>query len=368
MIQALKRKATYIALAGIIAVACVGAATATALISTAADTSVAHADEWKKSGNRWWYQTGKSYATGWKQINGAWYYFDNNGWMKTGWQKIGGTWYYFNNAGAMATGWQSIGGKWYYFDKNGTMETGLNWVNGKYYYHNSSGAMLTGWQYFEDYYYEKAWHYFNKNGVMAHNTWVGNYYLKDGGRMATNMWIGNYHVNTNGLWDKTRDNSQDIYISTKWYDLYLPASWKDKVSYYFDGSTTVVHLTGNKDCTLFAVYLMKNSEYLPAGDIGTHSINIAENADGYMVRISIPNWPWRAAGNSYGGLDESRVATLIELQTDGSLSLDQIKNLMKNGKGGPDRVLSTSVKMAACEHIQYGIGYNMVVKNAKSSR
>lgn len=389
MIKALRCKATNVTLASIIALGCAGAATTTALVSTATDATLAHADEWKKSNGSWWYQTGKSYATGWKKIGGKWYYFDSNGWMKTGWQKIsgkwyylkssgamvtgwnkvGGTWYYHTSSGAMKTGWNKINGKWYYFDDSGAMATGLNWVEGKNYYHSSSGAMLTGWQFIENYYHEKAWYYFYSNGVMAKDAWVGDYYLKSDGTMATNLWIGNFHVNTNGAWDKTRDNSQSIHIETNWYEIYLPASWKDKVSYYFDGSTTVIHLAGHKDCVLFCVYLMQNSDYLPAGDIGTQSINIAKNSDGYMVRLSIPNWPWRAAGHSYENINESLIEALIELQTDETLSLKQIKSLMKGRESeGPDLVLSASTKMAACEHIQYGIGSNMIVKNAKSSK
>ena len=37
-----------------------------------------------------------SAATGWKQLDGSWYYFDEiNGNMITGWREISGVWYYF---------------------------------------------------------------------------------------------------------------------------------------------------------------------------------------------------------------------------------------------------------------------------------
>jgi len=40
---------------------------------------------WVQSGNRWWYSTNANgttwYSNGWQQIDGAWYYFDANGWM-----------------------------------------------------------------------------------------------------------------------------------------------------------------------------------------------------------------------------------------------------------------------------------------------
>lgn len=35
----------------------------------------------------WMYEEEESYATGWRQIDGAWYYFDGDGIMQTGWVK-----------------------------------------------------------------------------------------------------------------------------------------------------------------------------------------------------------------------------------------------------------------------------------------
>lgn len=37
--------------------------------------------EWKNYNNGWWYIEGSSYVKGWKQIDGKWYYFNNNGRM-----------------------------------------------------------------------------------------------------------------------------------------------------------------------------------------------------------------------------------------------------------------------------------------------
>lgn len=61
----------------------------------------AHA-EWKKDNVGWWYANGNSYDTGWNNIGGTWYYFDNSGYMKTGWIKDGGSWYYLYTDGSMA--------------------------------------------------------------------------------------------------------------------------------------------------------------------------------------------------------------------------------------------------------------------------
>ncbi|NRT79446.1 hypothetical protein [Clostridium beijerinckii] len=60
--------------------------------------------EWKQDATGKWYAEGNSWATGWKQIDGKWYYFDNNGYMKYGWIQEGSNWYYLMNVtGAMAT-------------------------------------------------------------------------------------------------------------------------------------------------------------------------------------------------------------------------------------------------------------------------
>ena len=42
-----------------------------------------------------------------------------NGYMTTGWRFIDGDWYYFNQSGAMTTGWvKTEDGTWYYLKEN----------------------------------------------------------------------------------------------------------------------------------------------------------------------------------------------------------------------------------------------------------
>ena len=57
---------------------------------------------WKQNNIGWWYIEGSSWATGWRYINGEWYYFDNNGYMKTGWIQYVNKWYYLYDSGSMA--------------------------------------------------------------------------------------------------------------------------------------------------------------------------------------------------------------------------------------------------------------------------
>lgn len=77
--------------------------------------------EWIQKGNRWWYKhTDGSYTTNnWEQIEGEWYFFDEEGWMCTGWIKspFSGKDYYLWSTGQMAHDCEAYG---YRFDSDGT--------------------------------------------------------------------------------------------------------------------------------------------------------------------------------------------------------------------------------------------------------
>ncbi len=62
--------------------------------------------------------------------------------MATGWLQLGDSWYYLNNDGKSQKGWQTIKNKRYYFDENGIMLKNA-WVGNRYV--KDSGAMATGW-------------------------------------------------------------------------------------------------------------------------------------------------------------------------------------------------------------------------------
>ena len=57
---------------------------------------------WVKDSIGWWNTEGNSWSVGWRHIDGKWYYFDSQGYMKTGWLLDGGKWYYLNTNGDMA--------------------------------------------------------------------------------------------------------------------------------------------------------------------------------------------------------------------------------------------------------------------------
>ena len=63
-------------------------------------------------------------STGFKQIDGKWYFFRPNGLMAMGWiNPEDGKWYYMLNDGSMVTGWLKIGNDYYFMRGNGTMAT-----------------------------------------------------------------------------------------------------------------------------------------------------------------------------------------------------------------------------------------------------
>lgn len=121
--------------------------------------------------------------TGWSNINGNWYYFDEDGNQAFGWQTINDKLYYFNQWGRMVSGWTLISGNWYYFDVNDGMQKG--WILDNSYYLDENGVMLSGWQNIDgdDY-------FFNASGYKLRNCWVGNNYLLEDGKMAKDQWIG----------------------------------------------------------------------------------------------------------------------------------------------------------------------------------
>jgi surface antigen/carbon monoxide dehydrogenase subunit G len=101
--------------------------------------------EWiNNSKNNWNWVDGEVKATGWKEIDEKWYYFNEDGIMSTGWLNYNGKWYNLSSSGTMETGWKEVDKKWYYFNSDGTMSIGWIDDNGTWYFTNSSGEMETG--------------------------------------------------------------------------------------------------------------------------------------------------------------------------------------------------------------------------------
>jgi FOG: Glucan-binding domain (YG repeat) len=169
-------------------------ASVVAALTIATLSPIGASAEWKQDSNGWWNTEGNSYSTGWRSIDGNWYYFDSTGYMKTGWANDGGTWYYMQPSGEMRTGWVNDGGTWYYTNGSGAMQAG--WINdrGTWYYLNpvsdgTKGAMKTGW--IND---NGVWYFASTSGAMQTGVIEVNgkvYYLAANGAMAT----GNVTIN-----------------------------------------------------------------------------------------------------------------------------------------------------------------------------
>mgnify|MGYP000949685294 CR=1 FL=1 len=99
------------------------------LTGTANSTANDGKSHWMQDEHGWWLRfadysypkaerrgtNGIAYA--WEHINGNWWTFDENGYIKTGWlrdEDYGG-WFYLDPERGMQTGWVLIDGKWYYF-------------------------------------------------------------------------------------------------------------------------------------------------------------------------------------------------------------------------------------------------------------
>ena len=99
-------------------------------------------DRWVHNQWGWWY----SYAKGgypkseMKEINGKTYYFDEYGYIVTGFIFVNQEWYCFDASGAMyANGWQWVDGAYYYFHEDGVMARNET-IDGSYV--NWSGAWV----------------------------------------------------------------------------------------------------------------------------------------------------------------------------------------------------------------------------------
>ena len=197
--------------------------------------------KWKSDANGWWYDNGDgTYPKGeFKDIDGATYYFKENGYIAIGWTQINGKWYVFNNSGSMKkNAWEGS----YWLGEDGVMATDC-WVDNNKYYVGSDGKWIEGygqpkWRndangwWFDngdgtyphgefkkidgiDYYFKENgymatgwakvktnWYCFDGSGRMLKSQWSGNCYLKKDGKMAVSEWVDNkqYYVDQNGYW------------------------------------------------------------------------------------------------------------------------------------------------------------------------
>ena len=192
---------------------------------------------WAKEGTAWYYyHQGQIVKNAWvgsywlgsdgKMATSAWvdngrYYVGANGvWdknvkkqeepkpveKKQGWVKENNAWFYYENGTLARSKWI---GDTYWAGKDGKMVTD-NWVDNDRFYVDKSGKKdpsikkkviindELGWQKRNG----GEWYYYEKDGSLARNKWVGNYWLGADGKMAKSAWVdnGRYYVDSSGKW------------------------------------------------------------------------------------------------------------------------------------------------------------------------
>lgn len=272
---------------------------------------------WYQENRHWRFYQDDKPALNWKQIQGKWYYFDQDGnrlhstiykgyafgqdgvMIENSWTKLDNQWYYADSSGRLAQNtWKKINGSWYYFDQTGSMLSNTS-VDG--YLLTKSGAMAEkGWiKLDQNWYYvtpssrisqdkwEKingSWYYFDKNGVMLSQTTIGAYLLDSSGAMAENSWVkineNWYYANEYGKY------SQDKWekINGSWYafeqnGVMLSNKWKE--SYYLKASGAMAEKEWIFDKSYNSwFYLKADGRYANQEWIGAYYLK----SGGYMAK------------------------------------------------------------------------------------
>lgn len=272
---------------------------------------------WYQENHHWRFYQDDKPALNWKQIQGKWYYFDQDGnrlhstiykgyafdqdgvMVENSWTNLDNQWYYADSSGRLAQNtWKKINGSWYYFNQTGSMLSNTS-VDG--YLLTNSGAMAEkGWiKLDQNWYYvtpssrisqdkwEKingSWYYFDKNGVMLSQTTIGAYLLDSSGAMAENSWVkineNWYYANEYGKY------SQDKWekINGSWYafeqnGVMLSNKWKE--SYYLKASGAMAEKEWIFDKSYNSwFYLKADGRYANQEWIGAYYLK----SGGYMAK------------------------------------------------------------------------------------
>ncbi|AGX44228.1 surface protein PspC [Clostridium saccharobutylicum] len=139
------------------------------------------------------------------------------------WRQSGNSWWYAEGS-SYATGWTQIDAQWYYFDSNGYMKTGWLCDGGN-------------------------WYYFYGDGTMAHDCYIGNYYLNSAGSWTTSVpstsGSSSSNYSTYGT-SSTNDQSQTVYVSNN--GIYHSSPHAHGMKYYTAMSLTEAKEKGYKAC------------------------------------------------------------------------------------------------------------------------
>ena len=146
----------------------------------------------------------------------------------------------------LETGWLEIGGKEYYFDEKGRTFTssGVYEIEGREYCLDAHGAIDTENRWIQS---EGKWKYWMSDGEFKKKTWFQDrgkwYYFDNDGVMETDAWIGNDYVDSSGVWIPNAVKGQWIKSGNKWWyrhgdGSYTKSAWEfiNSKWYFFDSS------------------------------------------------------------------------------------------------------------------------------------
>ncbi|MBO3341164.1 cell wall-binding protein [Clostridium perfringens] len=214
-------------------------------------------------------------GSGWKEINGNWYYLNNDNSLLEGWKTIDDKTYYLDKYNGMVNGVYEVNSRdkkeTYLFNKDGSLVkgNGLKEVNGTWYYFNSDNSLENGWKIIDGKTY-----YFNKydgksRGCVRvyddlnHEKYKV-YFFNEDGVLITEPGIHTYH--------ETWGGERKICINNKGE---VQSGWQtiDGKTYYFDehnGMAKGVSCISNEDN--YEVYLFNEDGSLVTGS-GWKEIN-----------------------------------------------------------------------------------------------
>lgn len=103
------------------------------------------AGQWMDVNGSYWYKNDDGTAyTGWLKDNEYWYFLDRQTcYMRTGWVQDNGKWYYCYDNGIMhPSGWLDLGSKRYYMYEDGSMASGVFQVSSYRYQTDTDGSII----------------------------------------------------------------------------------------------------------------------------------------------------------------------------------------------------------------------------------
>ena len=247
---------------------------------------------WYQENHHWRFYQDDKPALNWKQIQGKWYYFDQDGnrlhstiykgyafdqdgvMIENSWTKLDNQWYYADSSGRLAqNSWKKINGSWYYFDQTGSMLSNTavdgylltksgamaenNWVKIKdtWFYANGSGRYVQeNWQKIQG-----SWYSFDQNGGMLADKWKESYYLKTSGAMAENEWIFDKAYKS---WFYLKANGR--YANQEWIGAYYLKSggYMAKSEWIYDNSDKARYYLDNNGHYVSGTYKIDGKEHL----------------------------------------------------------------------------------------------------------